>query len=373
MSSDIFKILRCRCGWQRRDQEPASEIPSCPKCGSVPTYSKKWYMKVTVGGKRHIEAVSRHRRHVETAVTKAEAEIFYDKYKPNGEEQPLLSVAIENTYEEKWKRNKDGARSRARAEKIQGILGDIPLDQIDKAAYRRVIRHFEREGTGDSTINRYLASLKTVLRRHKCDYSFMEMFDEDEGRIYVLSGQEEQQIGTILRDRSLRRWPSRQNYYDEFADAVTILVDTGMRVGEFLRLPARDINLSTNLLTIWINKADKPRSVPMTDRVRAILEPRLDKKRIFDLTQDQIGQAWKHVRLHTGNNDPDYVPHALRHTCATRLLESGADIYTVKEWLGHKTIQTTLRYVHLMPGRLASAAASLQAYVNKSSTSAVRD
>lgn len=368
MSSDIFKILRCRCGWQRRDQEPEPEIPACPKCGEEPKYSKKWYMKVLVDGKRHIEAVSRHRRHVESAITKAEAEIFYDKYKINGEEQPLLSVAIENTYREKWKRNKDGARSKARAEKIKDILGDVPLDQIDKAAHRKIVEHFEEAKTGDSTINRYLASLKTILRRHKCDYSFIEMFDEDEGRIYVLSSQEEQQIGRILRDRSLRRWPVRQNYFDEFADAAIVLVDTGMRVGELLRLPARDINLSTNLLTIWINKADKPRSVPMTDRVRVILEPRLAKERLFALTQQQIGQAWKHVRLHTKNSDPDFVPHALRHTCATRLLESGVDIYTVKEWLGHKTIQTTLRYVHLMPGRLAAAAASLQAYVNKSST-----
>lgn len=368
MSSDIFKILRCRCGWQRRDQEPAAEIPACPRCGGDPKYSKKWYMKVMVDGKRHIEAVSRHRRHVESAVAKAEAEIFYDKYKINGDEQPLLSVAIENTYREKWKRNKDGARSKARAEKIKDILGDVPLDQIDKAAYRKIVAYFEGEQTGDSTINRYLASLKTVLRRHKCDYACIEMYREDEGRIYVVSPPEEQQIDRILRDRSLRRWTVRQNYYDEFADAAIVLVDTGMRVGELLGLPARDINLSTNLITIWINKADKPRSVPMTDRVRAILEPRLKKERLFALTQEQIGQAWKHVRLHTKNSDPDFVPHALRHTCATRLLESGVDIYTVKEWLGHKTIQTTLRYVHLMPGRLAAAAASLQAYVNRSST-----
>ena len=42
------------------------------------------------------------------------------------------------------------------------------------------------------------------------------------------------------------------------------------------------------------------------------------------------------------NNLPDLSPHDLRHSCATLLLASGADIKSVQEIMGHKNIQTTL-------------------------------
>jgi len=52
--------------------------------------------------------------------------------------------------------------------------------------------------------------------------------------------------------------------------------------------------------------------------------------------------------------------HALRHTTATRLIDKGIDLYTVKEWLGHSTIQVTERYAHLNPDKLAMAALVLE-------------
>jgi len=58
-------------------------------------------------------------------------------------------------------------------------------------------------------------------------------------------------------------------------------------------------------------------------------------------------------------DDTEIIIHALRHTCASRLVNAGIDLYTVKEYLGHSTIQVTERYAHLAPHKLAHAATIL--------------
>lgn len=57
--------------------------------------------------------------------------------------------------------------------------------------------------------------------------------------------------------------------------------------------------------------------------------------------------------------DAQFTPHCLRHTCASRLVQSGVGIRVVQEWLGHKTIQMTMRYAHLSPTSLHEAAAKV--------------
>ena len=143
-------------------------------------------------------------------------------------------------------------------------------------------------------------------------------------------------------------------------ELVVVLIDTGMRLGEALNMRYDDINYSSNLISIWFNKADRPRSIPMTTRVKAILQRKqltASSIKVFGLKKDRAEWAWRCVREQLGlKHDKEFVIHALRHTCATRLVNAGIDIYTVKEWLGHSSIQVTERYSHLSPDRLAHAA-----------------
>ena len=59
-------------------------------------------------------------------------------------------------------------------------------------------------------------------------------------------------------------------------------------------------------------------------------------------------------------SDKEFVIHATRHTCASRMVNAGVDLYVVKEVLGHASIQVTEKYAHLAPHKLIDAMSVLE-------------
>ena len=83
--------------------------------------------------------------------------------------------------------------------------------------------------------------------------------------------------------------------------------------------------------------------------------------RVFPVKQDLLSRAWDSARETMGiTDDHQFIPHACRHTCASRLVQAGVDLYTVQRFLGHSTIRVTERYAHLSPLMLQTAAQALE-------------
>ena len=317
-----------------------------------------FYMNFTINGVRVFRSTGKYTKKEAKQVEAVERQKLIDKVKMTPQERNsnmLLSEAIKQVYEGKWKNNKCPDSPVSRSELILTLLGDIPLVAIDDDTVALLKQKLAARGIKTGTINRYLAALKTILRykRQPCDH--VKLGKESKGRIRVLSREEEVTAINLLRNTAHKK---RRSFYVDVADLAEIQINTGMRLGETLKLLYEDVNYGSNLIHIWVNKGDKPRSIPMTKKVATIMKKRQQDNPIrpFNLTAYQSDKAWAWARKEMGlQEDQEFVIHALRHTCASRLVNAGVDLYVVKEWLGHSSIQVTERYAHLAPDKLVSA------------------
>ena len=132
---------------------------------------------------------------------------------------------------------------------------------------------------------------------------------------------------------------------------------TGMRKGEIISLKWENVDLENNLITIDQTnaKSKKTRRVPVNSIMRKILlEQRLKSagsEYVFQSSkgtpyfrQDSLNRAFMLALSKAGIKGLRF--HDLRHTAATRMIESGASIVAIKEILGHSSLDMTMRYAH---------------------------
>jgi integrase len=135
-------------------------------------------------------------------------------------------------------------------------------------------------------------------------------------------------------------------------DVILYALNTGSRIGEIFSLRWQDVDLDRGMINSFSHKTQKVRVVPINAAVRRILEFwKLGKKNEYVFYNQKTGERF--VDLDAGlelackkAKIEGVTWHTLRHTFASRLLERGADIITVKELLGHSTVTVTMRYTH---------------------------
>jgi integrase/recombinase XerD len=153
---------------------------------------------------------------------------------------------------------------------------------------------------------------------------------------------------------------------------VETLYATGVRISELVGLDRRDLDLDDGLVRV-LGKGSKERIVPIGRSARDALTAYLADGRPQLARPDRSprggGEAvllnvrggrlsrqscWKIVRTagERAGLGARLSPHVLRHSCATHMLERGADIRVVQELLGHASLSTTQVYTKVSPERL---------------------
>jgi integrase/recombinase XerD len=223
---------------------------------------------------------------------------------------------------------KHGVQSRSVARKLSCLRGFYKWLLLDKR-----IGH-------DPTVNLESPSSWKVLPKALAQ-SEVEQMMEQAGT----AANHPQADAVALRDRAI----------------VEMLYAGGVRVSELTGLGVEDLSLAEGRMLVR-GKGDKERIVPLgriavealdayLTRGRPGLAIRPGESRLFlsirgaALTRQWVWQLVKRL-------DPRASPHVMRHSCATHMVENGADLRTVQTLLGHADISTTQVYTHLALGRL---------------------
>ena len=155
--------------------------------------------------------------------------------------------------------------------------------------------------------------------------------------------------------------PGHPLYWRDRA-ALELLYATGMRVSELVGLPLSSLDLDEGFATVF-GKGSKERLVPIgAPAMRAVerylrdVRPGIDRGggagKVFlnargrPIRRESIWAIVRRAAKRAGIGKT-VSPHTLRHTCATHLVEGGADLAAVQELLGHADIATTQIYTHL--------------------------
>ena len=137
---------------------------------------------------------------------------------------------------------------------------------------------------------------------------------------------------------------------------ISLLYYCGLRISELTNLQVKNVNGANRTIHIRFSKGAKHRIVPFPLETLLLLRQYYKKYRPASYLFAGQGKPRYNATsirkilkngLQKINIHKNVTPHCLRHSRATHLLANGVDIKIVKEFLGHKKIETTERYLHL--------------------------
>lgn len=269
-----------------------------------------------------------------------------------------LKDAYERTMRLHWRGTRAEKTHAINSASVLSILGENTLlTDITPGAMSDMVIELEDLGNSGSTINKKTSCLNMMFKTAKAE-GWIEEFPkpvrrkENKHRVRWMDEAEEAKVLALCEHLGL---------YD-LRDYIIVAIDTGFRRGELLGFKSKDFSGGLLHLHAGATKTDEARAVPATKRVTEVLNRRGNRSMPFqELDPHSLRWQWEKIRGLLGmDDDPQFVVHMLRHTCASRLVQRGVPLAVVQKWMGHKKIETTLRYAHLAPDSLLMGVQALE-------------
>jgi integrase/recombinase XerC len=245
-----------------------------------------------------------------------------------------------------------------------------PITQIDHLTIREWLAQLHTAQKKKASIARKLAALRTFFQ-----FLVREEIVELNPAKLVATPRLEKKLPTHLSIEEAIRFIESPDLDTDLGKRdramLELMYATGVRVAELTTLNVGDVDLHNRLIRVT-GKRRKQRIVPFGDpagdAIRAYLRVReqfllqapiskRDEEVLFlnyqgtRITTRSVGRmVEKYIRICAGMHN--ISPHALRHSFATHLLDSGADLRDIQELLGHARLSTTQIYTHVSMEKL---------------------
>jgi tyrosine recombinase XerC len=254
--------------------------------------------------------------------------------------------------------------------KLYRILKDDKIEYVDRSVMRKYIVYLKKSNYSARSISRKISTVRSFFK-----YCLREGIIKVNPTINLITPKIDKKLPYFLYLQEVNKLietPLKNTIFGIRDRAILeLLYGTGIRVGELVNLNICNIDLYEKTIIVF-GKGSKERILPLGNpSIRAIQEyltsRNLFEKKIFvnkndlealflnrlggRLTTRSIRRIIIKYMKMAGLNKK-ISPHVLRHSFATHLLGGGADLRSVQELLGHKSLSTTQIYTHITKERL---------------------
>jgi integrase/recombinase XerD len=238
---------------------------------------------------------------------------------------------------------------------------DRPLNKLGLKQVKAYLLHVDQQlELQASTRNQHAAALR---------FLFCETLGKTWARDKIPNARTPKKLPEVVNGSELIRLISS---FDSGAQKTVALLcyAAGLRVSEAVSLKVKDIDSEAGVIHVREGKGNKQRQVALGERLLLNLRKYWAKYRptgpyLFPgrdpkehITRASFNKALRQAAQKAGI-EKRISPHTLRHSYATHMIESGVDLRSVQLLLGHSSIQSTSRYVHLTHARMQKISSPL--------------
>ena len=316
------------------------------------TDSPHWWVKISHSGRTIQRSTGTD--------DKVKAQEYHDRLKVSLWEEMRLGIKPRRSWKEavvRWlAETSEKATHQEDVRKLRWLdpfLGHLMLDQITLDVMD-AIKANKLKTSGRSTVNRYLAVVRAILRRARDEWEWIDrapkvkLFKEGPGR--------DRSITVAQAEILLRELPMHQR------DVALFALATGLRQSNVLGLEWSHVNLDAG--HAWVDAARsknrRPIAVPLNATALEVLRRQIGKhpERVFTYAGKPLARvsthAWEKALKRAGIED--FRWHDLRHTWASWHRQAGTPTHELQRLGGWRTPSMVERYAHLAPDHLAQAA-----------------
>lgn len=247
-------------------------------------------------------------------------------------------------------------------------MKSLPKHQVQAVATKRLA-----EGVAQNTISVFITYWNAMINHCKenklSSGPSLDRVQPKRTRFRVITEQEEAALlaATCPNAKYPGKNPINDARKQDNQDVLVCLLHLGARINEAQNLRWSDIDFANNTILVRRLKNGDDSLLMMTNALRTVMERRVASKidnYVFPTKsgKDKANINWFADVVERAGIDVEVgkvTSHTFRHSAATRLLRAGMDIRKVQKFLGHKSINSTIVYLHALPNEVAEQAAAV--------------